>query len=140
MKIEYPILSNRGKRPADVDRKTWKVWLLLNRLARLRRADISPINDFSKWYLAQKRECFYCEIEEKDWIQLGSKMKTRLHFDRKDPKGGYLVNNICLACDICNRVKNNVFTCAEMKQIAQKYLIPKLKKTITVCSPLIPIV
>lgn len=72
---------------------------------------------FIKWFDAQEKICTYCGIE----------MKTRISLDRMNPMLGYVGGNITLACVKCNIIKNNVFTVEEMKEIADKYIKPKLK-------------
>jgi 5-methylcytosine-specific restriction endonuclease McrA len=56
-----------------------------------------------------RNDCVYCGLPfvEEDAMR----KKTR---DRKDPKGGYTVENVVLACYRCNVVKNSVITYEEM--------------------------
>ena len=50
--------------------------------------------------------------------------------DHKDNKKGYTIDNICFACAICNYHKGDFFTYSEFKEIAKKYIKPKMKEYI----------
>ena len=41
---------------------------------------------------------------------------------------GYLINNLTLACFICNTHKSDIVSAEDFKEIAQKYIVPKIKK------------
>ena len=77
-----------------------------------------------KWLMGKERKCEYCGIKEKDIgkINDGHIFWGRyfyLTIDRKDNSKGYEINNICLACMRCNRIKSNIFTYEEMKIIGE---------------------
>jgi len=52
----------------------------------------------------------------------------RLQIDRKnnDKSVGYTLKNICLACAICNYHRADFYSHEEFKEIAQKYIAPKM--------------
>lgn len=83
--------------------------------------------EFVKWYEQQKQQCVYCDIlkELLKPLELGRKdQRNHLTIDRKNNNKGYVIDNICLACDKCNTVKNDIFTFKQMREIAQKYIKP----------------
>lgn len=49
----------------------------------------------------------------------------RFSIDRKDSSLPYTIENMCFSCWRCNRCKSNVFSAAEWREIAQKYVKPK---------------
>lgn len=72
--------------------------------------------NFSQWYVAQKKLCVYCgEIEG----------KVRLQIDRKDNKLGYPEGNLALACKRCNFIKRDWFSYEDMLEIGKT--ISKIK-------------
>ena len=74
--------------------------------------------DFIDWYLGQEKVCVYCGIPEKLVAKFAKgKLRARLTIDRLEPKGNYEKNNITLACGICNLVKSDIFTPAEMSKV-----------------------
>ncbi len=88
-----------------------------------------------EWNKKQLRRCHYCHCPEE--IVLSGKWNRRkyhdkrtetLTFDRKDNDKGYELSNLCLACDVCNVVKGNIFGEVDFMEIAQKYIKPKWKK------------
>ena len=52
----------------------------------------------------------------------------RLTVDRKDNDKGYSLDNMVLACHRCNSIKGDWFSYDEMKEIAEKYMIPRIEK------------
>ena len=109
------------------------IYIILARSAKSRNLSICPKEEFVNWYNGQKKECYYCGIPEDliklfqdKWEKGGS--KDRLEIDRKNNKGGYVIKNLSLACRQCNKVKGNILTAQEMKQIGQKYIKPKWLK------------
>lgn len=83
------------------------------RLARLRLAakerglGVSlPLQQYTD--LIREGVCHYC----------GAALPTTGHgIDRKDSAVGYILENIVLACDACNRIKGDIFTYAQMLEI-----------------------
>ena len=85
---------------------------------------------FSAWYVSQSRSCVYCGLELSDVIKVLKILKVnkhpkRMEIDRKDSNLGYVVDNIVLACTICNFHKGQFFNFDEFKDIAETYLKPK---------------
>jgi len=86
---------------------------------------------FVDWYTKVEKRCIYCEVHEKDWIKLGnnySKRYKRLTIDRMDNAIGYEIDNIVLACFRCNIIKSDILSVKEMKEVAKKYITPKVEK------------
>ncbi len=87
----------------------------INLIKRGRSKVLISQKDFIDWYLKQERVCVYCGIPEKLVGKFAKgKLKGRLTIDRLQPKGNYEKDNIVLACGICNFVKSDIFTPAEM--------------------------
>lgn len=70
------------------------------------------LKDFRLFYAHAKNECGYCEKVFP---------KEELEVDKMDCTQGYCHYNVVMCCPRCNRVKSNVFSYQEMKEIAQKY-------------------
>ena len=94
--------------------------------ARAKRAKINYCTrvEFVMWFNIQKHICHYCGVEEEiaPVIVLRKDGIRQLEIDRKDNRIGYIPDNMTLACHICNKVKNNVFTEQEMLEIAEKHI------------------
>jgi len=121
----YELSKKWSKSPAGI-------FSHLNRQTRSgdKRAKVKMTRDeFVKWYGKQKRECHYCEIPEKILIQLPEfqrgKSFQRLEIDKMDNSKSYQLNNITLACPMCNVIKNKLLSAKEMEEIGQKYIKPK---------------
>ena len=72
--------------------------------------------DFIEWFFIQEDACEYCERKLNRFL---------LQIDRKIAGVEYSIDNIVLACSTCNRVKNNIFTYKEFKEIAKTYSLNK---------------
>jgi len=59
-------------------------------------------------YISQICACYYCD-KKIVWKQ------GRTNLDRKDSNRGYDFDNVVVCCFECNRIKNNILTCEEMK-------------------------
>ena len=76
-------------------------------------------------YRRDGRKCYYCGIEEKDFVPIWGKFyggKTRgqkLEVDRRDNEKGYTLENCVLACSICNNAKSDKFTGDEFKKVGK---------------------
>jgi hypothetical protein len=88
-------------------------------------------NEFIEWFDSKPKKCFYCGISEKF---VAGKYKTssghkinRLTIDRIDNSKPYSIKNIVWACYRCNSIKSNFFTADEMKELAEKFIKPKMK-------------
>jgi len=66
---------------------------------------------FLKWNHTQARVCVYCGLTEPKAQRLFS---HRLHVDRKEAAMGYILGNMCLACQRCNLTKNGYLSSSEM--------------------------
>lgn len=79
-------------------------------------------NQLIDWYHKQDKICKYCGISIKD-IENSNffiyKKYRRLTIDRIDNNKGYSLDNICLACMICNRTKSNIFSYEQMTEIGK---------------------
>ena len=107
------------------------LWL---RFAKRKLINISE-DDFLKWYESSPKVCFYCESSLEESIQLmkylNIKMERyRLEVDKKEPSLGYSKGNLVLACNPCNFAKKDFFTVNDFKEIAMRYIKPKVKKAI----------
>jgi 5-methylcytosine-specific restriction endonuclease McrA len=81
---------------------------------------------FVAWYETEPRVCCYCGIEEElltSWV--GKQWRT-LTVDRVQPSEGYVPGNIVLACMPCNRAKGDLLTGDQMREIAVRFLHPKV--------------
>ncbi len=77
------------------------------------------LEDFTDWYIYQKKKCIYCGILETDLEKhpcIRIKVK-RLTIDRIDNDKEYQLGNLGLCCIQCNMVKGNMFTYEQMKVI-----------------------
>ena len=87
--------------------------------------------EFIKWNKEQVRKCYYCEISEELAKKIGflaGENKHRLTLDRKNNRLPYTLDNIVLACWICNKCKADIFRSDEWKDIAMKYIKPRWEK------------
>lgn len=84
-----------------------------------KRRDISlqiSKEEFCVWYKSQSPyKCAYCELTLEELHHMG----IDLSVDRIDNAQGYALGNIALACLTCNKIKLNVLTYEDMKQIGQ---------------------
>ena len=88
--------------------------------------------EYREWYNSQKQICGYCNsdvnIINKFLLKKGVKVSFRgLGIDRKDSSRGYLFDNMLLACYVCNVSKQAIFSHDDFKEIAMKYIVPKIK-------------
>ena len=91
--------------------------------------------EYRKWYEQQTKVCFFCDNNNETVIKylekVGEKitvMQNRLQIDRIDSSKGYLLSNLALACSICNTHKSDIISAKDFKEIAQKYIAPKIKR------------
>ncbi len=84
-------------------------------------------DEFGDWYKKQPRVCHYCGITELVLKEMYiSRTRSNLSVDRLDPKAGYVLGNMKLACMRCNLIKFDFLTEKEMLEIAEKYVKPKV--------------
>jgi hypothetical protein len=90
------------------------------------KVDISK-TDFIQWVKKQNNVCHYCGLSETDANRLNQLLTrtTRTFYfqiDRKDSGGIYEIENIALACKVCNEHKKDFFTEIDFRKIAKKHL------------------
>jgi len=91
---------------------------------------------FRIWYENTPKICVYCGIPEEIWELIpyikhwGTRSIKKLCVDRMDNNQGYEINNIVLACQMCNSTKGGILTYNEMREIGEKYIKPKWQKLI----------
>ena len=76
------------------------------------------LEQFRWWYNLEPKKCTYCDNEDPGRF-------GEFTIDRKDSNLQYSLQNICLSCWDCNRLKNDFFSDVEFREIAQKYIKPK---------------
>lgn len=88
-------------------------------------------SEYREWFKSQKQVCGYC-FSDVNLINRYLKKKEiklsfrRLAVDRKNSDKGYVLDNMILACYLCNVSKQAIFSHSDFVEIAQKYIIPKL--------------
>jgi len=122
--------NNRGYPIVKHNANLYHKYLNLKKRALGKKLLYPEFGEFSKWYIEQEKVCFYCGIPLEVWEALfnGHQNKYSLSIDRKDNNRGYELDNLVLACSKCNVSKNDLFTCNEWVEIAQKYVRPKWQK------------
>ena len=86
--------------------------------------------EFLTWYEKQDKICYYCLVSQDNFLKLPYRPNlkiSRLTIDRCDNKKGYEIDNIVLACDICNSIKSDILTIEEMKIIGREIIGKKWK-------------
>lgn len=106
------------------------IFASLRTLARQRNARFDIAKDeFAEWYESTPKECFYCDCPQDVACKFHLFSKGvalyRLTFDKLIPEHGYTISNMVLACNLCNGIKSNALTQAEMREIGQRYIKPK---------------
>ena len=86
---------------------------------------------FLRWYSKQSKRCFYCGCTIDEVSKYMSKMNIqrvskRLELDKRNPRLGYLLGNIVLACHVCNNHKKDFFTEKQFVAIAKRYIRSKI--------------
>ncbi len=82
------------------------------KVARQRRLNVSILyEDFIGF--TKQTECHYCSGPI-DWEPYGT---YRYNLDRKDNALGYALDNLVVCCYLCNRIKGNKLSYAEMLQL-----------------------
>lgn len=116
------LASMKARRLKNPDRYAFRL-ILSN--AQIRNIPVSCSKDqFCKWFNNTLKVCHYCELPEEVSLLF---LKKRLTIDRKDNTFGYIIDNLVFACDVCNRSKGSFFSYVEWKEIANKYVKPKIK-------------
>ena len=120
-------LKNKEKR-SNIRKKYCKSPKGIYNTLKKRSNLIISQKDFLEWYNKQKKICYYCGIDEKIAKKSSHPLNVRLNIDRKDNERGYEIDNICLSCGWCNRIKTNLLTEDEMKYIGKKFIYKKYKR------------
>ena len=94
--------------------------------------------EYRNWYENHIKICYYCRNNNetiRDYLKkIGEKVgiqQNRLHIERIDSSKGYLIDNLTLACSICNTHKSDIISDKDFKEIAKKYIIPKIKSELS---------
>jgi len=80
--------------------------------------------EFECWYKYVDRICEYCRINNNDILIMTGKI---LGIDRKDSALPYTLRNICICCELCNRVKSSILSYEEMLIVGKIIMTPKWK-------------
>ena len=89
-------------------------------------------NEYRDWFKSIKNKvCTYCGCDNEQVNKFLKKKKinkkfNRLSVDRIDSKIGYKLNNIVIACYVCNLSKSSIINHSDFKVIAKKYIRPKI--------------
>ena len=93
--------------------------------------------EYKNWYIKQVKKCYFCgndnETIKRYLEKIGEKItkqQNRLGIDRMDSSKGYLLDNLALACSICNSHKSDIVSAEDFKEIARDYIAPKIKRTV----------
>jgi hypothetical protein len=91
--------------------------------------------EYRDWYYNAEKICHYCGYDNetiRNYLkQKGEKLSVnskRLQIERIDSQRGYLLDNLTLACYICNAHKLDIVSHDDFKEIAKEFIIPKIKK------------
>ena len=74
---------------------------------------------FEYWRNKQKNICSYCKRTLKEILSTGESRANILSVDSVDNKKGYQVDNIVLACNLCNWVKKDFFNYNDMLRLGR---------------------
>lgn len=109
------------------------VYRVLAGRSRKRRLPLLTQAEFVNWYKSAERKCVFCDIPESLCRLLPHRgSNNRLSIDRIKNSVGYVEGNLQLACLLCNRVKNDIFSNEEMYELAQQFITPKWKNLLLV--------
>lgn len=75
-------------------------------------------------------DCHYCGVSElllKFYCEVMRINTPFMTIDRKNNNRGYTKENCVTACFLCNKIKGNFFSYAEMLEIGKIFVNPKLK-------------
>ena len=90
------------------------------------------IGEFYRWYDAEPKKCYYCDIPinllEIPDSYINRKSNGLFTIDRKDSNGSYAEGNLALACQLCNLIKSNFFEADTMRELAQRYIKPRWQR------------
>ena len=136
---EYRSRKRELKKKAEKKAKEKNPFLMiginLKKSAKHRNIDAphKPL-EYREWYKNHIKICYFCGNSNetiRDYLKkIGEKIniqQNRLHIERLDSSKGYLINNLTLACSICNTHKSDIISAEDFKEIALKYIAPKIK-------------
>jgi hypothetical protein len=114
--VKFNSHKKRGEKPFDLDKE-----------------------DFINWYQNQEKVCFYCRCNVAETKRILRFLKVRrrynrLEVDRMNNDLGYSLNNIVLACAICNFHKSGFFSSRVFLRISKRFLRPKFRRIILASS------
>lgn len=95
-----------------------QIWRQFERRSVKHGTPVVPRLEFRKWYAEQKKTCVFCGMNEEKAVAVFGR---RLNIDRKVTAEGYVLWNMCLACQRCNLVKNGYLTYEQMMIVADMF-------------------
>ena len=84
--------------------------------------------EFKEWFETNYDKCcYYCGVtlDQYQSSEFLKRIRPNIKIfgiDRKDTAKGYDINNIVVACNLCNSVKGSFFNDEEFKEIGKKYI------------------
>lgn len=84
--------------------------------------------EFKEWFEKNYDKCcYYCGVtlDQYQSSEFLKRIRPNIKIfgiDRKDTAKGYDINNIVVACNLCNSVKGSFFSQKEFKEIGKKYI------------------
>jgi len=111
-------------RRAEVER-VWRqtspgVYCMLKASAMKRKVPFEIDKEaFFEWYQNEPKKCRYCGMSPEEIRNFRGHIALRLTVDRMDSNVGYSLDNMVLACPVCNTVKNNVLTYNQMLEVGK---------------------
>ena len=117
----------KGKRFSQTPKGIYKI---LKRRVSLSGKPISSKEAFCNWFESVIKRCVYCKVKAEDLLpfRIKGKLISRLTIERRDNSKGYTVDNLVLACCICNTTRSNIFTETQMIEIGK--VIAKIWKNV----------
>jgi len=117
-RLEHPQIYDPTKNPIQI-------YYRLRQHSKHREMDFMlNQQDFIEWYKQKEKVCFYCDITELDTKKY---LGNRLTIERFDNSLGYILENMGLACSWCNKIRSNILTVEETRQIGQSIIKLKYK-------------
>lgn len=113
------------KEHQDAQESIWRqtppgVYCSLHTSAAKRKVPFSIEKEaFFEWYRSEPKTCHYCDMTVEECGLYRGHNVMRLTVDRMDSNRGYSLDNMVLACPICNTVKNNVLTYKQMLEVGK---------------------
>lgn len=98
---------------------------------RVASFDISEA-EFTQWFEKHRQSCIYCGLSLDEYLSIrhqlpgAAKRANVMTIDRLDSNKPYSVGNLGFACYLCNSLKGYVFSEREFRQIAKKFIRPRM--------------